>query len=141
MTPPDGDRPGPPSRGRGRPTLLTPAARDRYLAARRTGATQEKAAAAAGIAAKTIRDIRRRDPDFRNDDDQARLAGRLARVPHGEYRRIHLKCGCPTCVHAASSARAARRTRAATAGPPAPVVALPPATAGSSKDFPLARAS
>lgn len=149
-----------PDQGRGRPALFDTAAQAHYLKARADGATQAEAAAAAGVAVRTIRDAYTRIPGFRDQEKQAATAGRYARLPHGESRYNHLACRCPICTVAADTARVERRRRAkartATARKEAPVVPLSPppdpgqsprqsapdqATPGSPESFPLARAS
>lgn len=127
-----------PPRGRGRPALFNDTARAKYLAARRTGATQATAAASAGTTDRVVRYARKTDPDFRERDDQAAAAGRLARVPHDEYRYNHLKCRCPVCCKAAAVGRTGRRDRARKNAPIVPIV---PPDQGSPQVFPLARAS
>ncbi|MBM9510024.1 hypothetical protein [Actinacidiphila acididurans] len=148
------------SDGRGRVALFDTAARELYLKTRADGATQAEAAAAAGVAVRTVRDAYTRVPGFRDAEKQAAVAGRYARLPHGESRYTHLGCRCPICTVAADTARVERRRRAktptATARKEAPVVPLPPppdpdqppphrapdqATPGSPEVFPLARAS
>jgi hypothetical protein len=128
-------------RGRGRPTLFTPAARTRYLTARHLGDTQHKAAAAAGVTPRTIHNTRRRDHEFRALDDAAVTAGRLARMPHGESRYNNAACRCPVCTKDATAKRMTRKTTARRADKTAPVVAITTPDQGSSETFPLARAS
>lgn len=131
----------PPPRRRGRPAQFTPAAQARYLAARRTGATQAEAAAAAGVTARTVYNTRRSNEEFRALDEEATTAGRLARTPHGEYRYNHLRCRCTICTKAATTARGHRHHAAGRPEPRAPVVPLQPPDQGSPKAFLLARAS
>lgn len=139
---------GQPRRGRGRPALFHAGARAAYLTARAAGANQQEAAAAAGVAAKTVRNTRAADAEFRAADDAARATGRGKRLPHGESRYNHAECRCPICTKDASAARAARpdRDRKATSTRGgdthvADVVPMPRSDEGSPESFPLARAS
>lgn len=129
------------SPGRGRPALFHTAARQRYLTARQQGATQKAAAELVGVAAKTVRDARTSNPQFRALDDQAADIGRQARIDnlsHGESRYNNHKCRCPICTKAASAARAGRPDRARKE---AHVVPINTTEQGSSSLFLAARAS
>lgn len=138
-----------PRRGRGRPALFNQAARDRYLAERRQGASQAKGAAAAGVAATTIRYTRRTDQEFRDLDDAAAAQGRAAHIatlPHDESRYVNYGCRCPACTADATAKRLARAAKerarsAAPEGREVPVVAIRQPDQGSSEPFSLARAS
>jgi hypothetical protein len=128
--------------GRGRPPLFDEAARERYLKARaEPGTTQAQAAAAAGVASRTVRDARRTDPAFKTADEQAAARARAARIeqmPHDESRYKHHGCRCLICTTAATTGRADRRARAAD---PASVTPITATTERSSRSFPLAVAS
>lgn len=116
------------------------AARAAYLAARAGGATQKAAAAAVGVAPKTVRDARR-NAAFRTADDAAAVRGRPARIdqlPHDASRYNHHGCRCPTCTKAATTARTELRDRTAQEAPVMPITAPPQE---SRNPFPLARAS
>lgn len=143
-------------RDRGRPALFTPTLITQYLTARATGATQQEAAAAVGVAVRTVRDAYIRVRGFRDAEKHAADLGRQARIdelPHDESRYTNLGCRCGICRKAATAARIARRQHAAQE---APVVPLPPppgphqppppqpadqATPPGAQGFPLARAS
>lgn len=131
-----------PRQGRGRPTLFDAAARERYLKARaEPGTTQAQAAAAAGVAARTVRDARHADPAFAAADQRAAATARARHIeqfPHGESRYNHHGCRCGTCTNCATTARAERRE---TGPDTAPVTAITPPADRSSRSFPLAVAS
>lgn len=130
----------------GRPTLFDTAAQQRYLTARAIpGTTQAQAAAAAGVASRTVRDTRHTNPAFRKADDTARTTARALAAdaaPHGESRYKNHGCRCTTCTAAASKARARLREhdRKQTA-PHAPVTRLNTTGKEKPKSFPLAVAS
>lgn len=140
-------------RGRGRPALFTDTAQATYLKARAAGATQTEAAAAAGVAVRTIHDAYRRVEGFREAEQHAAATARKTRADdpdqHGEGR-YNRGCHCTICRTAASAARTERRARdrrnaARARQEETPVVpfqpATPPSAAGSPKAFLLARAS
>lgn len=128
--------------GRGRPALFDTAARERYLKARaEPGTTQAQAAAAAGVAARTVRDARAADPAFAAADKHAAdvaRARRIEQLPHNESRYNHHACRCGTCGRCATTARTERRE---THTDTTPVTAITPPTERSSRSFPLAVAS
>lgn len=141
-----------PRRGRGRPALFTDNAQAQYLSARAAGATQAKAAAAAGVAVRTVHDAYKRVAGFWEAEQHAAAT---ARPPgpdpdtHGEGR-YNRGCRCRVCRTKASQARAERRARAKrnttrVQQEGAPVVPFQPPqaapTAASRKAFLLARAS
>jgi hypothetical protein len=131
-----------PKRGRGRPPLFDETARERYLKARaEPGATQAQAAAAAGVAVRTVSYTRKVDPAFAAAVERAAArarAGRIERMPHGESRYKRYGCRCQVCTDATAEGRADRRARA---GAGAAVTAINPPDERSPRSFPLAVAS
>lgn len=132
------------ARGQGRPALFDTPAQDTYLKARTAGATQEEAAALAGVAVRTVRDAYTRTTGFRTADKEAAALGRKTRLddrPHDESRYTNQGCRCPTCTRAASAARTQRATRAARKEESPTVSKINTPAAGSPQNFLLARAS
>lgn len=77
---------------------LPPAARRRILAAVRRGRSMTQAADAAGVTAQAIWGRARVDAGWRDQLNQALVAGRDPEVPHGTLSGWRwYRCRCPEC--------------------------------------------
>ncbi|MCU1613689.1 MAG: hypothetical protein JWO98_1229 [Frankiales bacterium] len=114
-----------PARGRGRPPLFTPDQQNAFLREVAAGATQEKAAAAVGISARTVRHHSRHHAEFADALAKAKAVGRDASTPHGASRYRYLGCRCDDCTADATRKRTARRHRQKNNRPDAEIHHLP----------------
>ncbi|MYR75138.1 MULTISPECIES: hypothetical protein [unclassified Streptomyces] len=134
---------------RGRPTVFDEPTRQAFLDAVRHGMRLGEAAEHAGINRAVPTRHARTDRKFAAALVEAREVGAKVRqegIPHDEYRYNMLKCRCPKCTRAATTARAGRRAAEDPPGNQGPADVHPirvegPGVGESLPAFLLARAS
>jgi hypothetical protein len=93
------------------------------------GHAHDKAAATAGISARTVRHHAQYDKDFAEALAVAKAVGRDVSTPHDASRYRYLGCRCEPCTADATRKRTERRRRQKDKHPDAEIVQLPTAQA------------
>lgn len=112
---------------RGRPPLFTPAQQTVFLREVAAGVNHDKAAATAGISARTVRHHAQHHADFAEALAVAKAVGRDVSTPHDASRYRYLGCRCEPCTADATRQRVERRRRQKHRRPDAKIVQLPTA--------------